>query len=106
FALGTFRHRKSRAAASAAVVAFFEHLPTNKSVRSDLHRWVSPDTFAQLEASLRYFLSEREFEQFKAEYESRTLASRQGRPRGSRGGRPANNALKLTSAHVRARGNR
>src|SRR5689334_20190048 len=43
---------------TAASVAFFEHLPTHPAVRADLHRWIEPARFRDLEGAFRYFLDE------------------------------------------------
>lgn len=53
---------------TAVIVAFFEHLPTDKRVREDLHRWLTKEEFLGLEAPFRYFLEEGEFERIKTDF--------------------------------------
>ena len=73
-AVSTFEASPSAEARTAVVVAFFEHLPTHPSVRSDLHRWLQPGLFHQLEHAFRYFLSPGEFEEFVREYRTHRAA--------------------------------
>jgi hypothetical protein len=73
-AVTTFEESPSAEARTAVVVAFFEHVPTHARVRADVHRWLQPELFHQLETAFRYFLSQGEFEDFVREYRIRRAA--------------------------------
>jgi hypothetical protein len=73
-ALWTLEESSGEDARTAVVVAFFEHLPTHPALRADVHRWIAPEVFHQLEPVFRYFLSEEEFEAFRLEYRNRRAA--------------------------------
>jgi hypothetical protein len=73
-ALQTLQESSDPDAVTAVVVAFFEHLPTHDEVRKDLHRWLSPEVFRELEQAFRYHLSADEFLQFSAEFSSARAA--------------------------------
>ena len=56
---------------SATAVGFIEHLPLDKQILGDLHRWVSVETFEGCETLFRYHLSEPEYRAFSAEFLSK-----------------------------------
>jgi hypothetical protein len=55
-------------AGTAAVCAFYEHLPRDAAARRDLRRWVTRAEFSDLREVFRYHLSEHEFTEFEAEF--------------------------------------
>ena len=55
-------------AGTAAVCAFYEHLPVEIAIRRDLHRWISREEFTSLSAAFRYHLSAAEFTAFESEF--------------------------------------
>ena len=60
---------------SAVAVAFFEDLPSNRRIAEDLHRWMSIETFRDLENLFRYHLSDEEYQRFSKEFMSRRQPS-------------------------------
>jgi hypothetical protein len=60
---------------SAVAVAFIEDLPLNRRISEDLHRWMSVDTFKDLENLFRYHLSEDACRTFFSEFVSRRQPS-------------------------------
>jgi len=56
---------------TATAVGFIEHLPLDKQVLSDLHRWVSVETFQGCESLFRHHLSDPEYRVFSAGFLSR-----------------------------------
>jgi len=56
---------------TAIVVAYFEHLPANRDVRDDLHRWISLKMFQGLEQPFRYHLSESKWAKFRDDFNRR-----------------------------------
>ncbi len=59
-------------AGTAAVCAFYEHLPQNADIRCELPRWLTREEFASLREAFRYHLSEQEFSDFEAEFLDQT----------------------------------
>jgi hypothetical protein len=59
-------------AGTAAVCAFYEHLPQHADIRRDLSRWLTREEFANLRDAFRYHLSEAEFASFEAEFLDQT----------------------------------
>ncbi len=55
-------------AGTAAVCAFYEHLPRHSGIRRELPRWLTREEFASLREAFRYHLSEQEFSEFEAEF--------------------------------------
>jgi hypothetical protein len=55
-------------AGTAAVCAFYEHLPRDAAARHDLGRWLTRAEFSDLREVFRYHLSEHEFAEFEAEF--------------------------------------
>ena len=55
-------------AGTAAVCAFYEHLPKHAGIRRDLPRWLTRAEFFDLREAFRYHLSEQEFADFEAEF--------------------------------------
>ena len=55
-------------AGTAAVCAFYEHLPTNQAIRNDLHRWLSREEFNELSGAFRYRLFEGQFSDFESRF--------------------------------------
>ena len=56
---------------AATAVGFIEHLPLDKQVLGDLHRWVSVETFQGCESLFRYHLSDAEYRKFSSEFLSK-----------------------------------
>src|SRR5437870_13206208 len=59
---------KNADASTAAVVAFYEHLPQSANVRRDLPNRLARNEFMQLGQAFRYLLSPKEYESFEQEY--------------------------------------
>jgi len=74
YAFWTLQASPDPLARTAVIVAFFEHLPTHDAVRADLHRWIDPRLFHELQPAFGYFLSESELEAFRREYRQRRAA--------------------------------
>ena len=55
---------------TAAIVAFYEHLPLNRSYWQYFASWLSRDTFDLLLPAFRYHLSEVEIDDLKKVYDS------------------------------------
>lgn len=55
-------------AGTAAVCAFYEHLPQHAGVRRDLPRWLTREEFADLRETFRHCLSTQEFTYWEAEF--------------------------------------
>ena len=53
---------------TAVSVAFYEHLPTNPSVRTVLRKYITREEFIQLKPLFQYFLSGPEYADFEREY--------------------------------------
>jgi len=49
---------------TAVAVCLIEHIPTDKKVADDLHRWMSTESFLGFGSLFRYFLSNEEFRTF------------------------------------------
>ena len=73
-ALWTLEASPGADARTAVIVAFFEHLPTHPAVRGDIHRWIQPELFLELQPVFKYFLSDGELEAFRVEYRKRRAA--------------------------------
>lgn len=54
--------------ATAAIVCFYEHLPTDPLIRADVGRWLSVDDFNGLKNVFGYHLNEREVDDFALEF--------------------------------------
>ena len=61
--------------ASAVAVAFIEHIPLEKRVSEDLHRWMSTESLKGFEHLFRYHLSNEEYRQFVEDFRSRKRPS-------------------------------
>lgn len=61
--------------ATSVAVAFIEHLPLDRKVAEDLHRWMSIETFQGFESLFRYHLSDSEYEQFAQDFAGRKKPS-------------------------------
>jgi hypothetical protein len=59
-------------AGTAAVCAFYEHLPQQAAIRRDLSRWLTREEFTNLREAFRYHLSEQEFLEFEKDFLDRT----------------------------------
>ena len=59
-------------AGTAAVLAFYEHLPQLGVIRRDLPRWLSRDEFMGLRDAFHYHLSEEQFASFESEFLDKT----------------------------------
>jgi hypothetical protein len=70
-ALSTLRNSPDPEAMTAVLVAFFEHLPTRPEVRADIHRWIEPSVFQELESAFGYFLAPDEVAALRREYHAR-----------------------------------
>ena len=68
YALWSLRDSKSDDVVTAVMVAFFEHVPTHSRVRSDMHRWIEPALFHDLQLPFKYFLTDRQFSDLEREY--------------------------------------
>jgi hypothetical protein len=68
YALWSLRESRSDEATTAVMVAFFEHVPTHSRARSDMHRWIEPALFQDLELPFRYFLNDHQFSDLQREY--------------------------------------
>jgi hypothetical protein len=55
-------------ASTAALLAFFEHLPADDNIRRRLPRWLSQADFQKLTDIFRYHLSEKAYKQFVTEF--------------------------------------
>ncbi len=55
-------------AGTAAICAFYEHLPKIPAARRDLARWLTGAEFSDLRDAFHYHLSEQEFAEFEAEF--------------------------------------
>lgn len=55
-------------AGTAAAVVFYEHLPLEKEIRNDVHRWLSKEEFLKLERFFLYHQEPEEYEEFKNEF--------------------------------------
>ena len=55
-------------AGTAAVCAFYEHLPQHANICRELPRWLTREEFASLRGAFRHHLSEQEFSDFEAEF--------------------------------------
>ncbi len=55
---------------TAVAVALIEHLPLDRHVAQDLHRWMSVKSFEGFENLFRYHLSDEEYRQFSKEFAS------------------------------------
>jgi len=60
---------------TAVAVAFIEHLPLDRPVARDLHRWMSLESFEGFESLFRYHLSDEEYRQFSRDFRSRKKPS-------------------------------
>jgi len=60
---------------TAVAVAFIEHLPLDRSVAQDLHRWMSLESFKGFENLFRYHLSDEEYRQFAKDFRNRKKPS-------------------------------
>lgn len=56
---------------TAVVVCFYEHLPTDWPIRSDVARWLSVEEFMALRHAFTYHLSEAEVTAFQQEFVAR-----------------------------------
>lgn len=54
--------------ATAVLVCFYEHLPTDPPIRKDVARWLSVEDFEALHPTFGYHLSEAEVEEFAGEF--------------------------------------
>ncbi len=54
--------------ATAAIVCFYEHLPTDTPIRADVGRWLSVDDFSGMKNVFGYHLNEREVDDFAQEF--------------------------------------
>ena len=54
--------------ATAVIVCFYEHLPTDPPIRKDVARWLSAEDFEALRPAFGYHLSEAEVEEFAGEF--------------------------------------
>lgn len=54
--------------ASAVIVCFYEHLPTDPPIRRDVARWLSNEDFDMLRPFFGYHLSPEEVEEFAREF--------------------------------------
>ena len=57
---------------TAAVCAFYEHLPETESIRRDLPRRLAREEFIGLRGAFQYHLSKDEFREFEAEFMDKT----------------------------------
>ena len=55
-------------AGTAAVCAFYEHLPQHPDIRRDLTRWLAREEFTDLREAFRCHLPEQDFADFEAEF--------------------------------------
>jgi hypothetical protein len=53
---------------TAVAVCLIEHLPLNKRVAEDLHRWMSVESFKGFESLFRYHLSDEAYDPFRDEF--------------------------------------
>lgn len=58
-------------AGTAAVCAFYEHLPEQEAVRRDLYRWLSRNEFLSFREVWRKSMSEEQFREFESEFRPR-----------------------------------
>jgi hypothetical protein len=58
------------------IVAFYEHLPTNKKIRRDLYKRMSRDDINYIGEHWLYLLDEEEAEQFKKDFPNHSLTLR------------------------------
>jgi hypothetical protein len=65
--------------ATAALVCFYEHLPTDPLLRADVGRWLSLDDFNGLRSIFAYHLSEKELNKFTQEYLAQKKALSKGK---------------------------
>jgi hypothetical protein len=56
---------------TAVAVAFIEHLPRDRRISEDLHRWMSLESFKGFEDLFRYHLSDEEYRQFSKDFMSK-----------------------------------
>jgi len=56
---------------TAVSVVFIEHLPLDRKVAEDLHRWMSLESFQGFESLFRYHLSDKEYEEFTRDFAAR-----------------------------------
>ncbi len=64
------------ALATAALVCFYEHLPTDPPIRADVGRWLSAEDFNGLRNIFGYHLNEKDVDDFFQEFlaQKKTLA--------------------------------
>ena len=55
-------------AGTAAVCAFYEHLPQHPDIRRDLTRWLAREEFTDLREAFCCHLPEQDFADFEAEF--------------------------------------
>lgn len=55
-------------AGTAAICAFYEHLPQVAEIRRDLSHWLTREEFTELRGVFRYHLTDEEFAEFEAEF--------------------------------------
>ena len=60
---------------TAVAVAFIEHLPLDRPVAQDLHRWMSQESFEGFENLFRYHLSDEQYRQFAKDFTGRKKSS-------------------------------
>jgi hypothetical protein len=53
---------------NTAAVGLIEHLPLNRKILGDLHRWMTIETFRGCESLFRYHLDDAEYSKFSAEF--------------------------------------
>lgn len=53
---------------TAVVVCFYEHLPTDRSIRGDVARWLSVEEFMAVRPAFTYHLNEAEVAAFQQEF--------------------------------------
>ena len=53
---------------NGVAVAFIENIPLDKDISSDLHRWMSLESFADCEPLFRQTLNDEEFKAFSARF--------------------------------------
>lgn len=60
---------------TAVAVALIEHLPLDRRISDDLHRWMSLESFKGFENLFRYHLSDEEYNKFAKDFISRKKRS-------------------------------
>jgi hypothetical protein len=73
YAKWCFFDSKSSDVVNAVACAFYEHIPEDKILRDDLHRWLSVSDFTALKDVFQYLKHPSQFHEFKKEF----LAKRQ-----------------------------